>query len=97
MKEQHLLRAHKLLFYGHIVTSAFMVFGSFTQLAMSDLAPYRSIIPIVATLIVAAGSIFFYITKKGSDFYGRYVGYGFFAVYFLEIFDRTYLEVYTEK
>lgn len=94
MREKHLLKSQKLLFYGHIVTSLFMVIGNITQLQISGLAPYRSIIPIILTLIVVAGSIFFYTTKKGTDFYERYVGIGFFIVYFVALMMSSSNSIY---
>lgn len=94
MREKHLLRSQKLLLYGHIVTSFFMVIGNFTQLAIGDIAPYKSIVPIILLVLTAIGSIFVYFTKKGTDIYTRYVGIGFFIVYFFALIFSSTNNVY---
>ncbi len=81
MREKHLLRSQKLLFYGYLATCFFMIIGCVTQLQLSDWAPYKSIVPIVLAVVGMIGNVIFYLMKKGSDVYTRYAGASFFIVY----------------
>lgn len=82
MEQQHLLRAHKLIFWGHICTTIFVFVGLMSQLQLSGLPVYRSLVPMVAAAAVLIASIIVYFRKKGDLFYSRFMIVGFTIVYF---------------
>ena len=89
MEKRHLLRAHRLLFWGHIVTSFFVVIGCVSQIMFSDVAVYMSVVPIVAAVIVVIAGIICYIRYQGDLIYSRFVAYGFTVVYLLMVLLST--------
>ncbi|SFQ40412.1 methyl-accepting chemotaxis protein [Lachnospiraceae bacterium XBB1006] len=76
-----LLRAHKLLFWGHLATSFFMAMGCMTQLSQSDWPAYVSIVPMILDIVVFLGGILMYLKFHGNIIYSKYVGYGYLVVY----------------
>ncbi len=89
LEQLHLLRAHRLLFYGHIVTTVFIIIGCVSQMKFSDMPVYMSVIPIIAALIVLVGGIVLYFKAKGTLVYSRFVSYGFLCVYALMLLMST--------
>lgn len=82
MEKQHLLRAHKLIFWGHICTTIFVFVGLLSQLQLSGLPAYRSFVPMALAAAVLIASCIVYIKKKGDFFYSRFMITGFTIVYF---------------
>ncbi len=85
MKEKHLLRAHRLLFYGHICTSVFMEIGLITQLKMSGMAPIMSIIPMIIIGLVLICCCVLYTQKRGDLIYSRVLAWSFVAAYSISL------------
>ncbi len=83
-RHMHLLRNNKVLFITHIIASVFLMIGLFSQLAMSGLEPYRSIIPMIILAITAVGTIVMYILTRSSITYTRYVAIAF-SIFFAAI------------
>jgi len=86
MKEKHLKRTAKLLLIVYSITTFFGVVGMMSQLAnATELAPIRSILPLVVSVVVFIGGIIVYIRAEEKISYIRYVGIGFAIVYFLMV------------
>ena len=82
MEQQHLLRAHKLMFWGHFFTTLFGMLGLFAQLMVSGLPAYRAIVPMIAMIASLVISDIVYIKKKGDFFYSRVMIMSFTVAYF---------------
>lgn len=84
MKEQHLNRTAKLLVIVHTVATLFGIAGLMAQFTSSDLAPFRSFVPLAFTILAYIGGLAVLFTKKDDLlFYIRYVGIAYSVVYFL--------------
>ena len=83
MREKQMLRTNRLFFLGSIVTMAFMIFGLFSQLAMSDMAPIKSIIPMIVCGITAVLVIIYYSTMKTTDKCYKFISSTVFIAYFV--------------
>ncbi len=82
MEQQHLLRAHKLIFWGHFCTTLFGMLGLVAQLMVSGLPAYRAIVPMIAIVASLVISDIVYIKKKGDFFYSRVMIITFTIAYF---------------
>ena len=71
MKEQHLRRTNKLLFSLYLLITVFGVIGLLSQFAMSDLAPWQSIFPLLVTIVGFAVAVFIFIRKRTTVFFDR--------------------------
>lgn len=80
MREQHIARTSKLLFLAHLVTAIFIGIGLVSQLMMSELAKWQSLLPLFINLGVLAGSIVLYAMKK-MKIYPTYVAISYSAMY----------------
>ncbi len=89
MEQLHLLRTHKLLFYGHIVTTFFVIVGCVSQMKFANLPVFMSVIPIVAAVVVVVIAALLYFKCKGDLTYSRFVAYGFLGVYTLMLLMST--------
>ena len=83
MRERQMLRTNRLFFLGSIVTMAFMIFGLFSQLAMSDMATIKSIIPMIVCGITAVLVIIYYSTMKTTDKCYKFISATVFIAYFV--------------
>lgn len=81
MKEKYHAKVSLLTMIGHFCAMIFIIIGLLSQLAMSDLPPINSIIPLVLEILVSVGVLFVYIKYKKSIVFIRYVAVGFSAVY----------------
>lgn len=81
MEQQHLLRAHKLMFWGHICTTIFVFVGLLSQLQLSGMAPIFSIIPMVIAAASLISSCIVYFRKRGDLFYSRFLITTFLVAY----------------
>ncbi|MCQ2523893.1 MAG: methyl-accepting chemotaxis protein [Lachnospiraceae bacterium] len=82
MKEKYYKRVSKLCFIGHGCATVFIILGLMSQLAMAaDMAPIRSIIPLICTV---AAFVACAVVKKTKDLisYFRFVAIAFSVVYF---------------
>lgn len=82
MEQQHLFRAHKLIFYGHICTTLFVFVGLISQMQLSDIAAYRAIVPMILAAVSLIISCIFYFRKRGELIYSRVMIVSFTAAYF---------------
>ncbi len=89
MEQEHLLRAHKLIFWGHICTTLFGLVGLFSQLQLSGLPAYRAIIPMAVMLASVIISSIVYFKKKGDLFYSRVMIVSFTIAYFFMLMMST--------
>jgi methyl-accepting chemotaxis protein len=94
MKEKHLLRAHLLIFWGHIFTSVFMEVGLVSQLKLSGMAPIRSIIPMILIAIQLIFCCVVYTQKKGDLFYSRCVAWAFVVTYAVALLSSSSNQTY---
>ena len=81
MKEQHLNRTASVLFIAHIVTTVFGFAGLVSQLKLSDLAPVRSIVPLVLLLICFVSSTIAKFASGDPEKYIRFVAVSFSITY----------------
>ena len=81
MREEHLNRTCKIIFFVHVITTIFSVIGLLSQIAMSDLAPIRGIIPLIIVIIVFVGDLIYYFVSKGGINYIRLVAVTYSIVY----------------
>ena len=85
MKEQHLNRTASVLFIVHIVTTVFGFVGLMSQLKLSDLAPMRSIVPLVLLLICFVSSTIVKFASGDPEKYIRFVAVSFSITYLLMV------------
>ena len=70
MQNKHFQRTCTLVFLIHIITTIFTVVGLASQIALSGLAPFRSIVPLVLAIVVfIADTAYLFIAKE----YGAYL------------------------
>ena len=83
--EAHLKRVNRVFFIVQVVASVFIVIGNVAQLNQSDLAPYKSIVPIIAAVAALIGStvMIVYGKKDGELLFSRYVVISYSIVYAL--------------
>ncbi|MBR5944925.1 MAG: hypothetical protein IKZ94_08275, partial [Lachnospiraceae bacterium] len=79
-------KSRRLLFWGHVVTTVFIVIGLISQAAVSGLPVYYSVIPLFAAILLLLCAIGVYVKFKGTYTYPRFVIYGFLVVYALMLF-----------
>ena len=69
MKEQHLKRTCSMVFLVHLITTIFTIIGLVSQLKMSDLAPVKSIVPLVLAIVVFIGcTAALFVTGGGRNY-----------------------------
>lgn len=83
-RQMHLLRNNKVLFITHMIASVFLMIGLISQLTMSGLEPYRSIIPMVVLVVTAVGSVIMFALGRVRLVYTRYVAVAF-SIFFASI------------
>lgn len=81
MKEQHLHRTNKLLFCLYILLTVFGVIGLLSQLTMSELAVWQSILPLAITIIGFVVTLAFFVKKKNTTAFDREVAIAYTVVY----------------
>ena len=81
MKEQHLHRTNKLLFCLYILLTVFGVIGLLSQLTMSELAVWQSILPLAITIIGFLVTLAFFVKKKNTTAFDREVAIAYTVVY----------------
>ncbi len=81
-----LLKTQKLIFFGHLVTTIFVVVGLFSQMAFSTLPAFYSLTPIALAVITFVVSALCYFKYKGTYLYSRFVIYSFLVVYAAMLF-----------
>lgn len=79
--QSHLNRNNRILFITYIVAGIFLTVGLISQLTMSELEKFRSIIPIVVLVAVFVGNIVMYFAKGSTILYVRYVAISFSLFY----------------
>ena len=79
--QAHINRTGKMVFITYLIAGVFLTLGLVSQLKMSDLAPYQSIVPLVILAIAYIGNIIVYIMQGRSIHYMRYVAISFSIVY----------------
>lgn len=79
--QSHLSRSNKVLFITYIVAGLFLTIGLVSQLTMSELEPFRSIIPMVVLIVAVIGNIICFISKGKTITYVRYVAISFSLFY----------------
>ena len=89
MKEQHLRRTNKLLFSLYLLITVFGVIGLLSQFAMSDLAPWQSIFPLLVTIIGFAVAVFIFIRKRTTVFFDRSLAVIYTIVYAVMMLTTT--------
>ena len=81
--QNHLNRTNKILLIVHVIISIFITIGLISQLTMSDLAPFRSLVPLALNIVLILSSIGVFIKFRYSLVYSRYVAIGFSVLYVL--------------
>ena len=83
MQNKHLQRTCNVVFLIHIITTIFSVIGLVSQLQMSELAPVRSIVPLIAVIVAFVVSTGYFIVTKGNSGYLRIVAVAYSICYLL--------------
>lgn len=86
MTEKHLLRTNKIMFVTHLISTIFIAFGILSMIFATGLYPLQSILPLIISLIVLAGSIIMYIKYRDQDKYYYYLSISFLIVYVFILF-----------
>ena len=81
MREKYHGKVSLLTMIGHFSAMVFIIVGLLSQLAMSDLSPINSIVPLALEIIVSVGVLFAYIKYKKSVIFVRFVTVAFSVVY----------------
>ena len=89
MKEQHLRRTNKLLFSLYLLITVFGVIGLLSQFAMSDLAPWQSIFPLLVTIVGFAVAVFIFVRKRTTVFFDRSLAVIYTIVYAVMMLTTT--------
>lgn len=87
--QSHLSRNNRVLFITYIVTGIFLTIGLISQLTMSELEAFRSIVPMVMLIIVVLGNIIMYIINGHELTYVRYVAISFSLFYIVLLLTST--------
>lgn len=80
LNDKQIKRINKLLLMVLILTGFFNIVGLVSQLIDSGMEPFKSIVPIVATIMCLVGAFVFNVKKSPSFFY-KYVGISYTVVY----------------
>lgn len=89
MKEQHLRRTNKLLFSLYILITAFGVIGLLSQFAMSDLAPWQSIFPLLVTIVGFVATLIIFVRKRNTVYFDRSLAIIYTIVYAVMMLTTT--------
>jgi len=81
MNEKQYLRTNKVLFTALTITTFFIFMGVMSQLQFANISPLRSIIPMITTLIVYAGDVILFLTKKTTKLLMLYAAISYSIVY----------------
>ena len=81
MQENHLKRTCKLLFLVHVITTIFTIIGLASQIALSDLAKIRGIIPLIIVIVVFVADTAYLFISKGGVMYIRLLAITYSVVY----------------
>lgn len=81
--QNHLKRTNKILLLVHIISGVFITVGLISQLTMSGMAPFRSILPLIANVLLLVSGIVVFVKYRDTLKYSRYVGIGFSVLYVL--------------
>lgn len=68
LNDKQIKRINKLLLMVLILTGFFNIVGLVSQLIDSGMEPFKSIVPIVATIMCLVGAFVFNVTKSPSFF-----------------------------
>lgn len=79
--QKHLIRTNKILLIVHIIFSVFITLGLVSQLTMSGMAAFRSILPLVINFLLLFCGVYCYTKFRDSLVYSRIVGVGFAILY----------------
>lgn len=82
MREKHFERTSKFLLLVHSISTFFIIVGLISQLTMSELAPAKSIIPLVLAIICYIVCFIMHRIYNGNEQYVHTVVYTFSIVYF---------------
>ncbi len=85
MEAKHFKRTSKLLLITHIITGIFMTVGLISQINLSGLPLYKSILPLVLNIVVLIGGIILYIRYSDRDVFFYYEAIGFSIVYIVAL------------
>lgn len=82
MRERHFKRTSKSLLLVHTIATIFISIGLISQLTMSELSAYRSIIPLVLGIACYIAGVIAFKKFEGSEKYVRTVAATYAVVYF---------------
>ena len=83
MREKHLKRTDRVLLLVHAITTLFGIAGLMSQLKLSDLAPVKSIVPLVILILCFVTSVIVKCVSGKADMYVRYVAGTYSLAYML--------------
>lgn len=81
MEQKHLSRTNKILLITHLIATVFICIGLVSQLNLAVLPEYMSIVPMVAAILAAAGSVVMFSMFGSKNLYTRFVAAAFAVVY----------------
>lgn len=81
MEQKQLSRTNKILLITHLIAAVFMCIGLVLQLNRALLPDYMSIVPMVAVILAAAGSVVMYLISGSKKLYTRFAAAAFGVAY----------------
>ena len=81
MEQKHLHRTDKLILLTHIITAVFLTIGLISQLMLSELHPFSSVIPLVMNGVILVAGIVLFFRFPGQKIYSRFMAIAFSALY----------------
>ncbi len=81
MEQKHLHRTDKLILLTHIITAIFLTIGLISQLMLSDLHPFSSVIPLVMNGVIFVAGLVLFFRFPGQKIYSRFMAIAFSVLY----------------
>ncbi len=81
MEQKHLHRTDKLILLTHIITAVFLTIGLISQLMLSDLHPFSSVIPLVMNGVILVAGIVLFFRFPRQKIYSRFMSIAFSVLY----------------
>lgn len=81
MEQKHLHRTNKLILVTHTIAAIFLTAGLLSQLAMSGMKAFNSVLPLVMNILIFIAGIVIFLRFSGKRTYSRYIAVAFSVLY----------------
>lgn len=81
MEQKHLHRTNKLILVTHTITTIFLTAGLLSQLAMSEMQPFNSVLPLVMNILIFIAGIVIFFRFSAKRTYSRFIAVAFSVLY----------------